>query len=98
MKVRYSRRASSDLSLIHRYLSERSLTGALHVMTGIYASIEFIRHNPYGAEKTNIGDVRVKVVRYYRFKIFYRILERDDFVEIIHVRHTSRRPWSGDEE
>ena len=97
MNVRYSRRATSDLSSIHQYVSEHSLAGALRVMTGIYASIEFIRRNPYGSEETNIDEVRVKVVRNYRFKIFYRILERDDVVEIINVRHTSRRPWSGGE-
>jgi toxin ParE1/3/4 len=98
MKVRYSRRATTDLSSIQRYMSERSLAGSLHVMTGIYASIEFIKRNPYGPEKTDIDEVRVKIVRNYQFKIFYRILERDDAVEIIHVRHTSRRPWSGSEE
>jgi plasmid stabilization system protein ParE len=98
MKVRYSRRATSDLSSIHQYLSERNSVGASHVMTGIYASIEFVRRNPYGSEKTSIDGVHVKVVRNYRFKIFYRILPHDDFVEIVHVRHTSRRPWSGDEE
>jgi hypothetical protein len=35
MKIRYSRRATSDLSSIHQYLSERSPIGARHVMTGI---------------------------------------------------------------
>jgi toxin ParE1/3/4 len=98
MKIRYSRRATGDLSSIHQYLSERSPIGARHVMTGIYASIEFIRRDPYGSEKTGIDGVYVKVVRSYRFKIFYRILQQDDFVEIIHLRHTSRRPWSGSEE
>jgi toxin ParE1/3/4 len=35
----------------------------------------------------------VKVVRRYRYKIFYSIT--GDTVEILHVRHTSRRPWNG---
>ena len=31
------------------------------------------------------------------FKIFYRVIASEDVVEIVHVRHTSRRPWSGEE-
>jgi toxin ParE1/3/4 len=37
--------------------------------------------------------VRMKVVRRYRYKIFYRVT--GETVEILHVRHTSRRPWRG---
>jgi len=33
----------------------------------------------------------VKVVRSYRYKIFYSIID-EGTVEIVHVRHTSRRP------
>jgi toxin ParE1/3/4 len=62
----------------------------------MYLAIEFIRRNPLAAEKTTIGNVRAKTVRKYRFKIFYRVLARDDTIEIVHIRHTSRRPWSGD--
>jgi hypothetical protein len=32
-------------------------------------------------------------VRPYHYKIFYSVV--GDTVEIIHVRHTSRRPWTG---
>jgi plasmid stabilization system protein ParE len=49
--------------------------------------------NPYSGYQTDDPDVRVKFVIQYPYKIFYRI--RDDVVEIAHIRHTSRRPWSG---
>jgi len=97
MKVRYSRRAAHDLDTIRDYLSERSLRGAANVLAAIYLAIEFIRRNPQAAEETSIAAVRVKVVRKYRFRIFYRVLEHDDTIEIVHVRHTSRRPWIGGE-
>ncbi|MCC6775195.1 MAG: hypothetical protein IT537_00930 [Hyphomicrobiales bacterium] len=29
-------------------------------------------------------------------EVFYRVLAEEDVVEIVHVRHTSRRPWSGE--
>ena len=94
MKVRYSARAAADLATIHQYLSERSPTGAAKVMAAILAVVEFVRRHPHGAEKTNIPGVQGKVVKKYRFKVFYRV--GDDLIEIVHVRHTSRRAWQGE--
>jgi plasmid stabilization system protein ParE len=37
---------------------------------------------------------RVTFVVRYPYKIFYRV--RHDIVEILHIRHTSRRAWTGD--
>jgi toxin ParE1/3/4 len=95
MTVRYSRRATRDLEAIRDYLIRRSPRGAINVLTAIYAATEFIRRHPEAAEVTRISGVRAKVVQRYRFKIFYRIAPADNAVEIIHVRHTSRRVWSG---
>jgi toxin ParE1/3/4 len=52
--------------------------------------------NPHAAEMTSLGDIRAKTVPRYRFRLFYRVVEDDDAIEIVHVRHTSRRPWSGE--
>jgi len=95
MIVRYSPRATRDLQSIHEYLSKRSTRGTLNVLAAIYASVEFVRRHPAAAQSTNLPGVRAKIVQRYRFKIFYRIVESDDAIEIVHVRHTSRRPWSG---
>ncbi|MFL6806545.1 MAG: hypothetical protein ACJ8FM_21410 [Xanthobacteraceae bacterium] len=46
-----------------------------------------------GSQQTDDPTLRVKVVVGYRYKILYRI--REDIIEIVHVRHTSRRPWIG---
>ena len=96
MNVRYSRRATKDLQAIHDYLVQRSPNGAVNVMTALYATIEFVRRHPPASEATNLPGIRAKVVSRYRFKIFYRIADADDAVEIVHVRHTSRRTWAGD--
>jgi toxin ParE1/3/4 len=96
MKVRYSRRATNDLASIYKYLVERSPRGAANAMTAIYAAVEFIRRNPRAAEVTTIADVRGKIVQRYRFKIFYRVIESDGVVEIVHVRHAARYPWAGE--
>jgi toxin ParE1/3/4 len=97
MRVRYSPRATRDLDAIHEYLAKRSPRGAVNVMATIFASVEFIRRNPEAAPAVQkIAGVRGVVVNRYRFKVFYRVIERDDVVEIVHVRHTSRRPWEGE--
>ena len=96
MKVRYSRRATNDLASIQEYLNARSPRGALHVMTAIYATAEFIRRYPDAAELTRIANVRGRTVRKYHFKIFYRMITEEEVIEIVHIRHTSRRPWTGD--
>jgi len=95
MIVRYGPRATRDLEAIREYLSEHSPNAAVNVLTAIYAAIEFIRRHPEAAQGTRIEGVRAKVVQRYRFKIFYRVIESDGALEIIHVRHTSRQPWQG---
>ena len=96
MRVRFSRRATNDLISIHEYLSARSPRGATGVMSAIYAAVEFIRRHPKAAELTRIHGVRGKIVRKFRFKIFYRVIAENDLIEIVHVRHGSRRPWEED--
>jgi toxin ParE1/3/4 len=98
MKVRYSPRASDDLDSIYVFLNQHSPTGAARVMAAIYAAVEFIRRHPHAAEMTSFQGVRGKVVHRYRFKVFYRMVERDDVIETVHVRHTSRRPWNEENE
>jgi plasmid stabilization system protein ParE len=64
------------------------------VLLAIYAGVQFIAERPKGSERTDDPNVRVKVVRRYRYKIFYSI--GDETVEILHVRHVARRPWKGE--
>ena len=98
MKVRYSPRASNDLESIYQFLNQYSLAGATRVMAAIYAAVEFIRRNPHASEMTSLRGVRGKIVHRYRFKVFYRLVESSDVIEIVHVRHASRRPWTEDDQ
>lgn len=94
MRLRYRAQALSDIDTIHRYLHERSPSGGRSVLRAIYASIQLIAEHPLSYQRTDDPNVRVHVVRRYRYKIFYSVTA--DAVEIIHVRHTSRRPWTGE--
>ena len=75
MRIRYSRRATRDLTSIQEYRTERSPQRAIRVMAAILAAVEFIRRYPGAAEMTLIAGVRAKLVRRYRFKIFFRVVQ-----------------------
>lgn len=98
MNLRYSPRAAGDLEAIYSYLAEKSPKGAVSVMTAIYAAIVFIGRHPEGGQSTSIPGVRTMIVRRYRFKVFYRVVPFEGAIEIIHVRHMSRRPWLGEDD
>lgn len=93
MRVRYTPEAFADRERIFEYLQERSPSGARNVMAGIRDAVKLLGEQPYSGYKTDNPDVRLKFVIQYPYKIFYRV--RDNAVEIAHIRHTSRRLWTG---
>jgi toxin ParE1/3/4 len=93
MRLRYRAQALADIDAIHRFLEEHSAAGARNVLRAIYASIHLIAEHPLSYQRTDDSDIRVHMVRRYRYKIFYSVTGAT--VEIIHVRHTSRRSWEG---
>jgi plasmid stabilization system protein ParE len=66
----------------------------LGVLQAIFDGIQRIAENPFAWQATDDPDVRVFVLQRHRYKIFYAFLDHGT-VEILHVRHTSRRPWEG---
>ena len=95
MRIRYRAQALGDIDQIYRYLLKRSPSGALNVLRAIYAGISGNSHTP--ANGLTIHRCGSKAVWRYRYKIFYSIIDGET-VEIMHVRHTSRRPWVGESE
>jgi toxin ParE1/3/4 len=91
MTVRYRKQALDDIEDIYGYLHERSPAGALNVERAIYDGIRLIEKHPLAAPPTSRPGIRVKVLTRYRYKIFYSLI--DDGIEILHIRHMSRRPW-----
>jgi len=92
MRVQYRAKALADIDRIECYLESLDVDGARSVVRGIYDSIRAIAEVPYASQQTNDSELRVKIVRRYRYKIFFRIVDADS-IRIIHVRHTSRQPW-----
>jgi toxin ParE1/3/4 len=92
MKLVYSRRAVADLDDIAAYYT----AGASPVIANSIGRrledvIDRICRIPNAAPRVSQrSQVRVVAVVRYPFRIFYRV--RKDTIDILHVRHTSRRP------
>jgi toxin ParE1/3/4 len=95
MKVEYSNRATADLRKVSADALEYGEAVTVAVEARIRAIVAHIAEHPEAApqvaERPNVHVV--PLVR-FPYKIFYRRL--DDRVRILHIRHTSRRPWTRD--
>jgi toxin ParE1/3/4 len=96
MRVQYTPEAFADRERIFEYLQERSPGGARNVLASIRGAVAQLAQQPERGYRTDNPDVRVLFVVRYPYKIFYRV--RSDVVEILHIRHTSRRPWVGEKQ
>ena len=93
MRIRYTPGAFADRERIFEYLRERSASGARNVATSIREAVAQLKDHPHSGYRTDNPDVRVIFVARYPYKIFYRVR---DAVEILHIRHTSRKAWKAD--
>jgi toxin ParE1/3/4 len=89
MRVRYTPEAFADRESILEYLAERSPGEARNVAASISDAVARLGDQPHSGYRTDNPEVRVMFVVRYPYKIFYRI--RETAVEILHIRHTSRR-------
>lgn len=94
MKVRYTLRAQADLDAIYTYLDQRSPTAALSVKQLIERRIASLRDFPLAAPVTDESGVHELTTVRYPYKIYYHVTGKE--VRILHIRHTLRRPWSGE--
>ena len=94
MKLVYSRRALADLDRIATYYTANASPAiAESIGHRLDDVMDRICQMPAAAPRlSQRSQVRVVAVVRYPFRIFYRL--RDDTVDILHIRHTSRRPLS----
>jgi toxin ParE1/3/4 len=95
MKVSYSPRALRDLEAIaayYRAVAGEKISAAIaeRIEAVIKRAADYPHSAPQVAQRRN---VRTVLVLRYPYKIFYRV--HSDAVEILHIRHTARRPWRG---
>jgi plasmid stabilization system protein ParE len=97
MNIVYSPRATRDLEAIaayYRAVADPKISAAIGERIG-YAIGRLAEHPYSGTRVSGRSDVRSLLALRYPYRIFYRV--RNDAVEILHIRHTSRRPWQGEE-
>jgi toxin ParE1/3/4 len=94
MRVRYTLRAQADLNAIFSYLDTRAPDAALEVKSTIERRIAMLGEFPHIAPETDIAGVYELTIVRYPFKVYYDI--DGDTVAILRIRHTSRRPWTGE--
>jgi plasmid stabilization system protein ParE len=93
MKVEYSNRATADL----RNVSADSQAYGAAVTAAVEARIrqvvaQIAEHPKAGTPVEERPGVHVIPLIRYPYKIFYRVLPNR--VRVLHIRHTSRRPWT----
>jgi toxin ParE1/3/4 len=94
MRVEYAPRAVRDLQEIGSYYrTAANERVAAAVAQRIEHIVNLIARQPNIAPLVpRRANVHVALVLRYPYKIFYRV--RGDAVQILHIRHTARRPWT----
>jgi plasmid stabilization system protein ParE len=92
MRLVYSRRALADLGRIATYYSTNASPAVAKAIERRFIEVlERIRRSPESAPRVaQRSQVRVVSVIRYPYRIFYRVHE--DKIDILEIRHTSRRP------
>jgi plasmid stabilization system protein ParE len=93
MIVRFTRPARSDLHAIETYISRDDPRMARLIVDRIIERAEALGRQPYTGRPSDLIGVRVAVLSRYRYVIFYSVADGE--VHILHVRHMSRRAWTG---
>ena len=98
MRAEYAPRATADLAKIGRR-SRKIFGAAVAAALGMYIRPTLARIaglTDKGERMRERPGVRVVHLVRYPFKIFYTISK--DAIMILHIRHTSRRAWSGEDD
>jgi len=94
MKVRYTAAARADTDQILAHIRKDNPPAAKAVAAALKGAVARLRSFPRIGAETDEPGIYIKIVRPYRYLIFYRIT--DDAVLIRNVRHPARRwPPSG---
>jgi toxin ParE1/3/4 len=91
MRVRYTRRAQSDLESIFTYLDQRAPAAARDVKELIERRIAGLTDFPLMAPETDEPGIRELTIIRYPYKVYYEVVEEE--VWIIHIRDARRQPW-----
>ena len=92
MRIRYTPRSRDDLDSIFSYLNQHSPASAVRIKRLVEQLIKGLADFPEIGPATDFG-ARVLLVGRFPYRIFYRIRAQE--IQILHIRHSSRRAWGG---
>jgi toxin ParE1/3/4 len=96
MKAVYTQGALSDLDGILAGIKSVNPLAAAAVERSITATVDRVAQWPKSARAVTQwkeGNVRAVPLVRYPYLIFYQI--KGEWIEVLHIRHTSRAPWRG---
>jgi toxin ParE1/3/4 len=88
-------RAGADLQDIYDYIAQDSRDNAAAMVTRILDALEPLKHFPHRTVQERQGNglrYPVRSLPVPPYIVYFRVLEEDRVVRILHVRHGARRP------
>ena len=90
MKLRFTPRATQDLSEIAAYIRERNPQAALRVRAAILASLQSLVLFPNVGRQQSIEGVRKLVTRRYPYLVYYTVDNSTGEIAVLSVQHAAR--------
>ena len=90
MKVRWNKRALSQLRAAHGWIEKENPVAAQEFVEAVSALADLLGEYPGMGVRTDEPGVTMFPLVRYRYLIFYKVL-RGEEVRIIRVRHASRK-------
>ena len=88
MRLRYARRARTDIAEIYQHIAQYSPSVATAVSAQIGATSRLLAEYPGLGRETDIPGVRVFPTAHYPYLVYHSV--RGDDLVIVHVRHARR--------
>jgi toxin ParE1/3/4 len=90
MKLRFTLRATQDLTDIADYIRERNPNAAQRVRAAILNSLQNLVVFPQAGRRQKLEGVRKLVTRRYSYVVYYALDETADEIVILTIRHSAR--------
>jgi toxin ParE1/3/4 len=90
MKLRFTRRATENLSEVANYLQQRNPAAAVRVRADIYHGLQNLLLFPRVGRPQTIAGARKLVTRRYGYLIYYIADEAAQEVVVLNIKHPAR--------
>jgi plasmid stabilization system protein ParE len=96
MKLRFTLRATQDLSNIADYIHERNPSAARRVRAAIIESLQTLVLFPRVGRQQTIEPIRKLVTRRYPYLVYYTVDETSEEIVVLTIQHPSRERTHSD--